>query len=123
LSESPRPAAAPRHPALVQAESPAAMARTPLMSSLAVLALLAFGLRCAFVPAPEASSARLPELSPAAAAAVLGAAPALAAEIDAAEAYNRKVLEGAAYGGMLCVFMLGLIVQGVRRDVGNKWLN
>ncbi|CAK0883398.1 unnamed protein product, partial [Prorocentrum cordatum] len=102
---------------------PAAMARTPLMSSLAVLALLAFGLRCAFVPAPEASSARLPELSPAAAAAVLGAAPALAAEIDAAEAYNRKVLEGAAYGGMLCVFMLGLIVQGVRRDVGNKWLN
>ncbi|CAK0833612.1 unnamed protein product [Prorocentrum cordatum] len=101
----------------------AAMPRTPLMSSLLVLALLAFGLRYAFVPAPQASAVRFLELSPAAAAALAGAAPAVAAEIDAAEAYNRKVLEGAAYGGMLCIFMLGLIVQGVRRDVGNKWLN
>ena len=99
------------------------MARTPLISSLMVLALVAFGLRCAFVPAPQASPARFLEISPAAAAAVVGAAPAIAAEIDAAEAYNRKILEGAAYGGMLCVFMLGLIVQGVRRDVDNKWLN
>mmetsp|Transcript_51764 Transcript_51764/g.137872 ORF Transcript_51764/g.137872 Transcript_51764/m.137872 type:complete len:99 (-) Transcript_51764:56-352(-) len=98
------------------------MARASLISSLMVLALVAFGLRCAFVPAPQ-GPARLLELSPAVAAAVAGAAPAIAAEIDAAEAYNRKVLEGAAYGGMLCVFMLGLIVQGVRRDVGNKWLN
>ncbi|CAK0862312.1 unnamed protein product [Prorocentrum cordatum] len=99
------------------------MPRTPLISSLLLLALVAFGLRCAFVPAPQAGPARAFELSPVAAAALAGAAPALAAEIDAAEAYNRKVLEGAAYGGMLCVFMLGLIVQGVRRDVGNKWLN
>mmetsp|Transcript_39944 Transcript_39944/g.105917 ORF Transcript_39944/g.105917 Transcript_39944/m.105917 type:complete len:101 (+) Transcript_39944:83-385(+) len=100
------------------------MARASLISSLMVLAVVAFGLRCAFVPAPQSSTSRFLDISPAtAAAAVMGAAPAIAAEIDAAEAYNRKVLEGAAYGGMLCVFMLGLIVQGVRRDVGNKWLN
>eukprot|EP00411_Alexandrium_monilatum_P027153 CAMPEP_0175367536 /NCGR_PEP_ID=MMETSP0095-20121207/19714_1 /TAXON_ID=311494 /ORGANISM="Alexandrium monilatum, Strain CCMP3105" /LENGTH=61 /DNA_ID=CAMNT_0016665599 /DNA_START=65 /DNA_END=247 /DNA_ORIENTATION=- len=38
------------------------MARSPLISCLAVLAALAFGLRCAFVPSPQ--TAQAPEQSP-----------------------------------------------------------
>uniref|UniRef100_A0A7S4VU88 Uncharacterized protein n=1 Tax=Alexandrium monilatum TaxID=311494 RepID=A0A7S4VU88_9DINO len=106
------------------------MARTPLISSLAVLAVLVFGLRCGFVPGPQAVQA--PEQSPAqllqgaaltSGAFLASAAPAVAEEIDAAEAYNRKVFTGAAYCLALSAFLVGLIISQGRKLVENRWLN
>uniref|UniRef100_A0A6T1G5B1 Uncharacterized protein n=1 Tax=Alexandrium monilatum TaxID=311494 RepID=A0A6T1G5B1_9DINO len=107
------------------------MARTPLISSLAVLAALVLGLRCAFVPGPLAVQA--PERSSPAqllqgaaltsGAFLASAAPAMAEEIDAAEAYNRKVFTGAAYCLALSAFLVGLIISQGRKLVENRWLN
>eukprot|EP00413_Alexandrium_margalefii_P019228 CAMPEP_0204542440 /NCGR_PEP_ID=MMETSP0661-20131031/18970_1 /ASSEMBLY_ACC=CAM_ASM_000606 /TAXON_ID=109239 /ORGANISM="Alexandrium margalefi, Strain AMGDE01CS-322" /LENGTH=106 /DNA_ID=CAMNT_0051549145 /DNA_START=51 /DNA_END=371 /DNA_ORIENTATION=+ len=106
------------------------MARTPLISSLAVLAAVAFGLRCAFVPGPQAVEA--PQQSPAqllqgaaitSGAFLAAAAPAVAEEVDGAEAYSRKVFTGAAYCLALSAFLLGLIISQGRKLVENKWLN
>uniref|UniRef100_A0A6T1G268 Uncharacterized protein n=1 Tax=Alexandrium monilatum TaxID=311494 RepID=A0A6T1G268_9DINO len=106
------------------------MARAPLISSLAALAVLCFGLRCAFVPSPQAVQA--PEQSPAqllqgaaltSGAFLASAAPAMAEEIDAAEAYNRKVFTGAAYCLALSAFLVGLIISQGRKLVENRWLN
>eukprot|EP00414_Alexandrium_minutum_P004921 CAMPEP_0113834642 /NCGR_PEP_ID=MMETSP0328-20130328/8528_1 /TAXON_ID=39455 /ORGANISM="Alexandrium minutum" /LENGTH=104 /DNA_ID=CAMNT_0000802949 /DNA_START=90 /DNA_END=401 /DNA_ORIENTATION=+ /assembly_acc=CAM_ASM_000350 len=104
------------------------MARTPLISSLLVLALVALGLRCAFVPGP--SAARAPEQSPmvllqgaalTSGAFLASAAPAVAEEIDGAEAYNRKVFTGAAYVLTLVFFLVGIIISQGRKLVENRW--
>merc|ERR1719401_2066049 len=49
--------------------------------------------------------------------------PALSEEIDSAEAYNRKVLTGAAWCLTLAFILLGVIVSQARKLVENKWLN
>mmetsp|Transcript_25689 Transcript_25689/g.56651 ORF Transcript_25689/g.56651 Transcript_25689/m.56651 type:complete len:108 (+) Transcript_25689:54-377(+) len=107
------------------------MARSSVLSMLAVAGLVTFGLRSVFVPgphmtvveAPASSAARfLGSSAMASAATLVAAAPALAEE-DPAEEYNRKVLTGAAYVLMMAFFLLGLIVVQARKVVENKWLN
>merc|ERR1719384_485574 len=106
------------------------MARATLMSSLVVLAVLALGLRSAFVPSPQAVEAT--KQSPTAlwqgAALTSGAflasvVPAMAEEVDSAEAYNRKVLTGAAYCLASALFLVGIIISQGRKLVENRWLN
>eukprot|EP00443_Scrippsiella_acuminata_P040640 CAMPEP_0115242370 /NCGR_PEP_ID=MMETSP0270-20121206/38916_1 /TAXON_ID=71861 /ORGANISM="Scrippsiella trochoidea, Strain CCMP3099" /LENGTH=157 /DNA_ID=CAMNT_0002657431 /DNA_START=28 /DNA_END=499 /DNA_ORIENTATION=+ len=97
------------------------------IAGVAVLLLLCTG--SAFVPAPavatEAAAANNLRFLQAAAvssgSAVLasGALPALAEEIDSAEAYNRKVMTGAAYCLTLAFFLMGLIVSQARKLVEN----
>mmetsp|Transcript_1862 Transcript_1862/g.3813 ORF Transcript_1862/g.3813 Transcript_1862/m.3813 type:complete len:107 (-) Transcript_1862:233-553(-) len=106
------------------------MVRTPLISSLVVAATLVLGLRCAFVPSPQ--PLRTQEQSPAqllqgaaitSGAFLASAAPAMAEEIDGAEAYNRKVFTGAAYVLTLVFFLVGIIISQGRKLVENRWLN
>mmetsp|Transcript_77718 Transcript_77718/g.215933 ORF Transcript_77718/g.215933 Transcript_77718/m.215933 type:complete len:118 (+) Transcript_77718:83-436(+) len=117
------------------------MARSPILSVALVAVVACIGLRSAFVPSPAAAEAlggsrATPEQLLQSAAVASGAflassAPAFAGtppaaaleEIDSAEVYNRKVLTGAAYGGMLCAFLFGLIISQARKLVENKWLN
>merc|ERR1712203_355704 len=92
----------------------------------AVFAMLSVG--SAFVPAPSHSqqATRFLEASVVSAGATMmasGALPAIAEEIDAAEAYNRKVMTGAAYGLTLSFILLGIIISQARKLVENKWLN
>mmetsp|Transcript_60526 Transcript_60526/g.184907 ORF Transcript_60526/g.184907 Transcript_60526/m.184907 type:complete len:113 (-) Transcript_60526:14-352(-) len=102
------------------------------------VALLAMGLAvalyagAAFVPGPQSVTAVSPPpqarflqaaAASSAAALVGGALPALAEEIDAAEAYNRKLLTGSAYVLALSAILVGIIVSQARKLVDNKWLN
>eukprot|EP00448_Togula_jolla_P019437 CAMPEP_0170590380 /NCGR_PEP_ID=MMETSP0224-20130122/11840_1 /TAXON_ID=285029 /ORGANISM="Togula jolla, Strain CCCM 725" /LENGTH=105 /DNA_ID=CAMNT_0010914175 /DNA_START=44 /DNA_END=361 /DNA_ORIENTATION=- len=105
------------------------MARTPILSALAALALVAFGLNCTFVSGPRVAETQplvsqsfLATAASSSVAALAAAAPALAEE-DPAEEYNRKVLTGASYVLILAFFLLGLIVAQARKVVENKWLN
>mmetsp|Transcript_54784 Transcript_54784/g.143101 ORF Transcript_54784/g.143101 Transcript_54784/m.143101 type:complete len:114 (-) Transcript_54784:116-457(-) len=103
------------------------------LAAVAACALVLLGASSAFVPAPAAaaevaapSNARFLQAAAASSgAAVLasGALPALAEEIDSAEAYNRKVMTGAAYCLTLAFFLMGLIVSQARKLVENRWLN
>uniref|UniRef100_A0A7S1WE20 Uncharacterized protein n=1 Tax=Alexandrium catenella TaxID=2925 RepID=A0A7S1WE20_ALECA len=106
------------------------MARTPLLSSLVLLAVVLLGLRSAFVPAPQAvptpteSPAQLLRGAAIASGGLLAAAaPAFAEEVDGTEAYNRKVLTGAAYVLTLCFILVGVIISQGRKLVENRWLN
>merc|ERR1719235_1875987 len=47
--------------------------------------------------------------------------PALAEEIDSSEAYNRKVMTGAAYCLTLSFILLGIVISQARKLVENKW--
>mmetsp|Transcript_20441 Transcript_20441/g.30733 ORF Transcript_20441/g.30733 Transcript_20441/m.30733 type:complete len:107 (-) Transcript_20441:64-384(-) len=106
------------------------MARAPLISSAVVLALALLGLRCAFLPGPSAAAPLAPGIAAplqgaalASGALMAAAAPALAEEIDGADAYSRKVFTGAAYALVLAAFLVGLIISQARKLVENKWLN
>merc|ERR1719476_589870 len=107
------------------------MARSLLLPALlaAVGALVALrACSSAFVPAPATEvqvtqpQRFLQAAGPAAALAAANALPAFAAEIDAAEAYNRKNLEGASYVAAACLFLFGLLIQQARKMVENGWL-
>mmetsp|Transcript_25713 Transcript_25713/g.68284 ORF Transcript_25713/g.68284 Transcript_25713/m.68284 type:complete len:117 (+) Transcript_25713:73-423(+) len=101
------------------------------VAGVGLLCLLCSG--SAFVPAPATSAevaapsgARFLEaaaVTSGAAVLASGALPALAEEIDSAEAYNRKVMTGAAYCLTLAFFLMGLIVSQARKLVENRWLN
>eukprot|EP00418_Pyrodinium_bahamense_P035803 CAMPEP_0179135066 /NCGR_PEP_ID=MMETSP0796-20121207/64295_1 /TAXON_ID=73915 /ORGANISM="Pyrodinium bahamense, Strain pbaha01" /LENGTH=117 /DNA_ID=CAMNT_0020834079 /DNA_START=69 /DNA_END=422 /DNA_ORIENTATION=+ len=98
-----------------------------LLLAAAALALFRLGGPSAFVPAPATPVEYFLEQAVAAApgAAVLaaGALPALAEEIDSAEAYNRKVLEATAYCGAAALFLVGILIVQARKLVENKWLS
>merc|ERR1712060_606318 len=98
------------------------------LAALAAAAALVMYMGSAFVPPPSnaAQGTRFLEASLVSAGATVmasGAIPALAEEIDAAEAYNRKVMIGAAYGVTLSFILLGIIISQARKLVENRWLN
>ncbi len=102
------------------------MARSSLTASLLVVALVLVGLKCCFVPAPQQVATdevtrSLRAVAVTSGAALASAAPALAREIDGAEAYNRKVLEAQSYFLMLSLFLGGTIVYRVSRDAPNRF--
>merc|ERR1712060_342020 len=96
--------------------------------ALAASACVMMSIGSAFVPAPSHSqqAPRFLEASVVSAGATVlasAALPAIAEEIDAAEAYNRKVMTGAAYGLTLSFILLGIIISRARKLVENRWLN
>mmetsp|Transcript_33675 Transcript_33675/g.76919 ORF Transcript_33675/g.76919 Transcript_33675/m.76919 type:complete len:104 (+) Transcript_33675:78-389(+) len=103
------------------------MARAPIRSTVLIVAVVALGLRAAFVcsPVPKTATGTDGFLATASAASVaaLAAAPAFAEELPPDEIYNRKVLEAASYCLIFAAFLVGLVIFQARKLVENKWLN
>eukprot|EP00403_Amphidinium_massartii_P023198 CAMPEP_0178400874 /NCGR_PEP_ID=MMETSP0689_2-20121128/16012_1 /TAXON_ID=160604 /ORGANISM="Amphidinium massartii, Strain CS-259" /LENGTH=95 /DNA_ID=CAMNT_0020021679 /DNA_START=86 /DNA_END=369 /DNA_ORIENTATION=+ len=95
------------------------MARTPIRSALLLAAIVALGLRTAFVSSPAAASQVASSnngfLSAAGVASgLVAAAPAFAEELPPDEIYNRKVLEAGSYVLIFSAFLVGLVIYQAR---------
>mmetsp|Transcript_54664 Transcript_54664/g.177664 ORF Transcript_54664/g.177664 Transcript_54664/m.177664 type:complete len:104 (+) Transcript_54664:114-425(+) len=96
-----------------------------VMASVAVAFVLT-QLAPVFVPPPAAQQLSAERFLGVATSVLLASAnvlPALAEEIDSAEAYNRKVMTGVSVCLSLALVLMGIIIFYTRRVVENKWLN
>jgi len=95
-----------------------------LLCIMAVVASISFG--TTFVSPPKAANhdaGLYLGVATSTAMAMTNSMPAMAADVDPAEAYQQKIITGGSYVVMFSLFLAGLLIQQARKLVENKWLN